>query len=274
MTTAMLAPDRPAPVAAPTGTVRYVVADAMAVAWRNVLTLLRTPSVVVFSTFQPIIFVLMFRYVFGGAMGTVVPGMHYIDFLMAGIFVQTVVLGSMNTGVGLAVDLQTGLVERFRSLPMARSAVLIGRILADVLRNVFVITLMLTVGFAIGFRLHTNLFGLFGAMLLLLFFGVALSWVMALVGLSTGNAEAAQAAAFPFIALLVFPSNAFIPTNTMPAVLETYAAHQPVSACVGAVRALLLGGPTTAKVLTAVAWAAGITIVFAVLAVRRYRHAT
>jgi len=227
--------------------------------------------VLVLSTVQPVIFVLMFRYVFGGSIH--IPGVRYVDYLMPGIFVQTVTFGSINTGVGLAEDLQKGLIERFRSLPMARSAVLAGRTLADTLRNLFVIILMLVVGFLVGFHLHTNAFGLLAAVGLMLLFGFAMSWVMALVGLMTQNAEAAQAAAFPLMALLVFASNSFVSTRNMPGPLRAYANHQPVTATVNAVRALVLGGPTLSHVLVAVAWAIGIVVVFAPFAVRRYRQA-
>lgn len=167
-----------------------VVADALAVARRNLIALFRIPTALVFSTIQPVIFVLMFRYVFGGAMRTI-PGVSYVDFLMAGIFVQTVTFGSMNTGIGLATDLKTGLIERFRSLPMARSAVLAGRALADMVRNLFVIVLMVIVGFLVGFRVQTGVAGLLAAIALLLVFGLAMSWIMALIGLRTGDAEAA-----------------------------------------------------------------------------------
>jgi ABC-2 type transport system permease protein/oleandomycin transport system permease protein len=173
----------------------------------------------------------------------------------------------MNTGIGLAMDLQSGLVERFRSLPMARSAVLAGRTLADAVRNLFVIALMVIVGFAVGFRVHTGVVPFVGAVLLLLLFGLAFSWIMALIGLATGNAEAAQAAIF------VFASSAFVSTTTMPGPLRAYANHQPVTATVDAVRALVIGGPTAGKVLVAIAWTAGITIVFAALSVHRYRRA-
>jgi ABC transporter DrrB family efflux protein len=249
----------------------WAVADALAVAKRNIIAMSRTPQVLVFSTVQPIIFVLMFRYVFGGSIH--IPGVRYVDYLMAGIFVQTVAFGSTNTGVGLAEDLQKGLIERFRSLAMARSAVLAGRTLADALRNLFVIVLMIAVGFAVGFHLHTNVAELIAAVGVLLLFGFAMSWVMATIGLLTKNAEAAQAASFPLLALLVFASNAFVSTKTMPAPLRAYANHQPVSAAVSAVRALLLGGPTTSDVLTSIAWCAGIIAVFAPLAVARYRQA-
>jgi ABC transporter DrrB family efflux protein len=249
----------------------WAAADALTIAKRNVLAMIRTPQVLVFSTVQPVIFVLMFRYVFGGSIQ--IPGVRYVDYLMAGIFVQTVTFGSMNTGVGLAEDLQKGLIERFRSLAMARSAVLAGRTLADGLRNLFVIILMVVVGFGVGFHLHTNVYELMGAVALLLLFGFAMSWIMALIGLATKSAEAAQAAAFPLMALLVFASNAFVSTKSMPGPLRAYANHQPVSATVNAVRALLLGGPTLSRVLVAVAWSAAIIVVFAPFAVRRYRQA-
>jgi ABC transporter DrrB family efflux protein len=244
--------------------------DAWSVAKRNLIGLVRTPTTVMFSTIQPIIFVLMFRYVFGGAIN--VPGIHYVDYLMAGIFVQTVTFGAMNTGVGLATDLQTGIIERFRSLPMARSAVLAGRTIADLVRNLFVVALMVGMGFLVGFRVHTGVLPLALAIVLLLLFGLAMSWLMALIGLRTGNAEAAQAAAFPLMAPLVFASSAFVPTRAMPGWLQAYANHQPVTATINAVRALTIGGPTASKVVVALLWIAGITIVFAYLAVNRYRR--
>jgi ABC-2 type transport system permease protein/oleandomycin transport system permease protein len=248
-----------------------VVSDAFAVGRRNVIGLLRVPTTVVFATIQPVLFVLMFRYVFAGAI-VQIPGFRYVDYLMAGIFVQTVTFGAVNTGVGLAADLQLGLIERFRSLPMARSAVLAGRVLADMLRNLFVVILMMVVGFLVGFRVHTGVVPFLGAVALMLLFGMALSWFMALLGLGTGNPEAAQAAAFPILALVVFASNAFVPPATMPGPLRAYANHQPVSATISAIRALLNGGPTAGRVFSAVVWTLGIAAVFAVLAVRRYRR--
>jgi ABC-2 type transport system permease protein/oleandomycin transport system permease protein len=188
--------------------------------------------------------------------------------------VQTVSFGSTNTGVGLATDLQTGLMERFRSLPMARSAVLGGRVLADLARNVFVVLLMVAVGYAVGFRVHTGPLELLAACALIVLFGVAMSWVTALLGLATGNAEAAQAAAFPVLAVIVFASNSFAPPSTMPGPLRAFASHQPVSATVSAVRALVLGtGHTPERVLVALAWTLGMIAVFATLATLRYRRA-
>jgi len=255
---------RPAPVLA--------VLDTLAIAKRDLIGLMRTPTTVVFSTIQPIIFVLMFRYVFGGAIH--IPGVRYVDFLMPGIFVQTVCFGAQNTGVGLATDMQTGLIERFRSLPMARSAVLGGRTLADMVRNAFVIVLMVAVGYLVGFRVHTGVLPFLAGMGLLLLFGLAMSWVMAFVGLLTGDAEASQAASFPILAILVFASSAFVSPKTMPGPLRAYASHQPVTATINAVRALVLGGPTAERVVAALAWGIGITVAFAVLATARYRRAS
>jgi ABC-2 type transport system permease protein/oleandomycin transport system permease protein len=247
------------------------VRDALAITWRNLIGYRRVPQLLVFSTVQPVIFVLLFRYVFGGAIDT--GRIPYVDFLMPGVFVQTVVFGSLATAIGLAADMKSGLLERFRSLPMARSAVLAGRTLADLTRNVFVVLLMVVVGFMVGFRIHTNALALVGGILLLLFFGYAMSWIFATVGLALGDPETAQAAAFPVLAPLVFASTVFVPLEKMPSWLQVWAGHQPVSVTASAVRALVLGGPTSSYVLQALAWCIGILAVFAPLAVRRYRRA-
>jgi ABC transporter DrrB family efflux protein len=246
--------------------------DSFAVMARNLIAYRRVPQLLVFSTIQPVVFVLLFRYVFGGAIN--VPGVPYVDFLMPGIFAQTVAFGALNTAIGLAADMQEGLIERFRSLPMARSAVLAGRTLADLGRNVFVVALMFVVGFAVGWRVHTGVLPLIGAMLLILLFGYALSWVFATVGLVVANPETAQAAAFPILAPLVFASNAFVPVDTMPDWLQYFAEHQPVSAVITAVRDLTIGGPTTYDLVVAIAWCVGILAVAAPIAVHRYRLAT
>jgi ABC-2 type transport system permease protein/oleandomycin transport system permease protein len=246
------------------------VADSLTVTKRNLIRLTRNPELVVFATIQPIIFVLMFRYVFGGAIH--VPGESYVDYLMPGIWVQTIAFGAVTTAVGLAEDLQLGLIERFRSLPMARSAVLIGRTSADLVRNLFVVILMTIVGFLVGFHYSTSFLGLLAALALVLAFAYSLSWVFATMGLSAPNAETAQAASFPILAVLVFASSAFVPVSSMPGWLQAWAEHQPVSVVIDAVRALVLGGPTASKVLAALAWIVGIVVVFAPLAVRRYRR--
>jgi len=247
------------------------VRDALAITWRNLIGYRRVPQLLVFSTVQPVIFVLLFRFVFGGAIN--VPGVPYVDFLMPGVFVQTVVFGSLATAIGLAADMKSGLLERFRSLPMARSAVLAGRTLADLTRNVFVVLLMIAVGFLVGFRIHTNAFALIGGILLLLFFGYAMSWIFATVGFALGDPETAQAAAFPVLAPLVFASTVFVPLESMPGWLQVWAEHQPVSVTATAVRALVLGGPTASLVWQSLAWCVGILAIFAPLAVRRYRRA-
>jgi ABC transporter DrrB family efflux protein len=255
--------------------------DALTVVQRNVIGLARTPQLLVFSTIQPVIFVLMFVYVFGGAIGTGIRDVPYKDFLMPGIFAQTVVFGSVGTAIGLATDMQSGLLERFRSLPMARSAVLVGRTGADLVRNVFVVILMAAVGFAVGARYHTNLLEYLGGMGLMLLFGYAFSWVFATVGLVVGNPESAQAVAFPVMAPLVFASSAFVPVDSMPRWLQVWAENQPVSVTISAIRALHVGpgsipggtgDSTTVLVLKALAWCVGIIAVFAPMAVRRYRR--
>jgi ABC-2 type transport system permease protein/oleandomycin transport system permease protein len=252
------------------GRVREGFSDAMAITQRNLIGLIRTPQLLVFATIQPVIFVLLFRYVFGGAINPPGP-IPYVDFLMPGIFVQTVVFGTMGTAIGLATDLKTGLLERFRSLPMARSAVMFGRTGADFARNVFVVALMAVVGFAAGFRLHTSFLAFIGAMALVLAFGYVFSWVMATLGLATRDPEAAQAAAFPAMAPLVFASSAFVPIQSMPGWLQWWAKNQPVSVTVNAVRSISLGQPAGDDVVKCLAWCVVLLLVFVPVAVRRYR---
>jgi ABC-2 type transport system permease protein/oleandomycin transport system permease protein len=209
--------------------------------------------------------------VFGGSIK--IPGIPYVDFLMPGVFVQTVAFGAMNTGIGLSEDLSKGLIERFRSLPMARSAVLAGRSLADLVRNFFVVLMMILVGFLVGFRIHAGIVPFVASIVLLLMFSFAFSWIFALIGLGVPNAEAAQAASFPVLALLVFASTAFVPIDGMPGWLQTYNRIQPVSVIVKAQRALSIGGETAMPVLHALLWIVGLTAVFAPLAINRYRRA-
>jgi ABC-2 type transport system permease protein/oleandomycin transport system permease protein len=247
------------------------VADTLAIAWRNLMGYLRIPQLLVFSTVQPVIFVLLFRYVFGGAIST--PGVPYVDFLMPGIFAWTVTFGAMSTAIGLATDLNLGLIERFRSLPMARSAVLAGRTVADLVRNVFVVTLMVIVGYAVGFRIHTNVLAFIGGLLIVVLFGFALSWIFATIGLLVKDPETAQAASFPVLAPLIFASSAFVPIESMPEWLQPFAEYQPLSCVVTAVRGITLGTPDGFDIFLALAWCFGILAVAAPLAVRRYRMA-
>jgi ABC-2 type transport system permease protein/oleandomycin transport system permease protein len=245
------------------------VADALTVCRRNLIAMTRQPQVLVFSTIQPIIFVLMFRYVFGGAIH--VPGVDYVNYLMPGIFAQVVAFGAIQTGVGLAVDSRAGLIDRLRTLPMARSAVLAGRTIADLVRNTLVVGLMLAVGFAVGFRVQTDAWRLLLALAVLLAFGFAMSWVFALIGMSVEGPESAQAASFPLMLPLVFASSAFVSPATMPDWLQPFSEHQPVSATVNAVRTLVLGGAATEEVLISLTWSVAIVALFAPLAVWRYR---
>jgi ABC-2 type transport system permease protein/oleandomycin transport system permease protein len=250
------------------------VGDAITMAWRNLLNIKRNPQLMVFATIQPVIFVVMFRYVFGGAIqGSLPAGQAYVNFLMPGIFVQTIVFGALTTGVGLADDLGKGLIDRFRSLPMARSAVLVGRTLADFARNFFVVILMCVVGFLVGWTIGTNVWGLLGAIGIILAFSYSLSWLFAIVGLSVKDAETAQAVSFPILAPLVFASSAFVPVATMPSWLQGWARNQPVSVVVNAARALTIGGPTREYVIKAIIWIVAIVAVCAPIAVSRYRKA-
>lgn len=273
MMTSLSPPTTPtaAPLTESGNKLRWAVADTLTIAGRNLRTIVRLPQLLVFSTIQPVIFVLLFRYAFGGAIAT--PGVRYVDYLMPGIFAQTVAFGAMGTGIGLADDLQKGLIERFRSLPMARSAVLGGRIVSDLVRNLFVVALMCAVGYAVGFRVHTNVFAFTGGLVVLLLFACSLSVIFALIGLSVRNAESAQAAGFPMLAPLVFASSAFVPVDSMPGWLQVFSRHQPLSVTVDAVRALALGGPTTSFVVQSLLWTVGVVGVFGPLAVRRYRRA-
>jgi ABC transporter DrrB family efflux protein len=258
---------------APSGSrLRWTLNDAATLTWRNLKGLTRIPDAIFFATLQPIMFVLLFRFVFGGAI--TIPGVSYVDYLMPGIFVQTVAFGAVSTAVGLADDLQKGLIERFRALPMARSAVLAGRTTADLVRNVFIVTLITVVGYIVGFRIGTN-FGLFlcGALIVLIF-AYSLGWGFATVGLTASNAETAQVMAFPILFPLTFASSAFVPVSSMPGWLQAFAKHQPVTQVVDAARSLMVGGVThdTASIYQALAWCAGLLIVLIPLAVSKFRQ--
>jgi ABC-2 type transport system permease protein/oleandomycin transport system permease protein len=248
--------------------VAAAISDTGDVAWRNLRALLRTPQALVFATIQPVIFVLLFRYAFGGAIR--VPGTDYVNFLMPGIFAQTVAFGAIGTAVGLSADLRTGILVRFRTLPMAPIAVLGGRTLADLARNLLVVAVMAGVGFAAGFRSPNGAGGLFAALGLVVAFGYAVSWGFAALGLRVSDPEAAQAASVPVVFLLVFTSAAFVPATAMPGWLQAFGTHQPVNALISAERALVIGGPAAHDVLISLAWSGGMLLVFALLAARIY----
>jgi ABC-2 type transport system permease protein/oleandomycin transport system permease protein len=249
--------------------------SAATITWRNLLGYVRVPQAIFFASLQPVMFVLLFRYVFGGAITHALPdGARYADYMMPGAYTIGLAFGATATAVGLAADLKSGLLERFRALPMARSAVLAGRTGADLLRNVFVFVWMTGLGYLVGFRIHQGIWRYLAAGLLVLAFAFAMSWVFCLIGLAASSPETANIVAFPVLFPLGFVSSALVPTATMPGPLRAVAAHQPVSYTADAVRALLFGGDTATPVLGSLAWTAGILLVFAPLAVRRYRRAT
>jgi ABC-2 type transport system permease protein/oleandomycin transport system permease protein len=254
------------------GRLAWAVIDAWVMARRNLIQTWRIPELIIFATVQPVMFVLLFTYVFGGAIN-VGGGLDYVDYLMPGVFTQTVIFGAMVTGLGLAEDRQRGLMDRFRSLPMTRSALLTGRTLSDLLRNAFIIVIMLLVGLAVGFRFgDTTVPAVFAGFGLILLFSFAFCWLSAVIGLSVRSAEAAQSGGFVWIFPLVFASSAFAPVATMPSWLQVFARHQPVSVTIDAVRSLFLGGPVSSSLLQSLAWCLGLLAVFAPLAVAIYRR--
>jgi len=252
-------------------TLAITISDIGGMTRRNLLRILRTPQLIAFSTVQPVMFVLLFRYVFGGAIRT--PGNNYVDYLLPGVFVQTALFGGASTSVGLAEDLKGGIIDRFRSLPMARSAVLAGRTVADFVRNVMVTALMVIVGMLVGFRFHGGIARDVAGLALVLAFGYAFSWVFATVGLMVKDPETAQVAGFLPLFPLIFASSAFVPVASMPGWLQAFANVQPVSVTVNAVRALVTGGAAGHWLWQSAAWTAGIFVLFVVLAVRQYRKA-
>lgn len=278
MTTAT-APTKPGRVAAP---LPQTVRDILVITRRNLLRNVRLPQLIVLSTIQPIMFLLLFTYVFGGAIGGTLPDAaagEYINWLIPGLLVQTAAFGSGQTALGLTEDLSKGVIDRFRSLPMARSAVLAGRTISDLIRNGFVITLMMLVGALIGFRYQTSFAGLIAGMALAMLFSFAFSWIMATIGLLVKNPEAVQAAIFLPVFPLVFASSVFVPTQTMPGWLRAFADNQPVTVTVDALRGLILGegallpGNTVlGQVLLSLFYIGVILVVFAPLAVRLYRR--
>jgi ABC transporter DrrB family efflux protein len=242
---------------------------------RNLLANVRLPDVLILSTVQPVVFMLMFLYVFGGAIQAALPAAakgEYVYWLIPGILAQSAVFGSAPTAYGLNNDITNGILDRFRSLPTARFAVLAGRTLSDLVRSTFILGLQLAVGIALGFRWQNGLSGLLAAMAVALAFGFACSWLMAYIGLTVRNSEAIQAAIYIVVFPMTLTSSVFLPTQTMPGWLQAFANIQPVSVTVDAVRALSQGGPTLHWFWPSLAWTAGILLVFVPLAVRQYRR--
>jgi ABC-2 type transport system ATP-binding protein len=256
-----------------TGEVRGALSDARVVTARNLRHFVRQPQLLVFSTIQPIMFVLLFVYVFGGAVrGSLPGGVTYIDFLLPGIFVQSVAFRATQTAVGLSEDLERGVVDRFRSMPMARSAVLLGRTLADLVRNVLIIALMIAVGYLIGFSFRAGALQALASVAVVAAFGFALSWIFAFVALTVRGAEAAQAAGFVVIFPLVFASSVFVPVATMPSWLQSFARASPVTLTANVARSYALIPGTPSSLGEAAAWIGGLLAVFIPLCVWRYRR--
>src|SRR6266851_1002302 len=252
--------------------VRSAIVDAAVVTGRNLRHFIRQPDLLTFSTIQPVLFVLLFVYVFGGAVGRSLPhGVAYVDLLLPGIFVQSVTFGASQTAVGLSEDLKGGVVDRFRSMPMARSAVLAGRTVADLVRNILIIGLMIAVGYLVGFRFLGGVAGAVACIAVVAAFGFALSWIFAFVALTVRGAEAAQTAGFVVIFPLVFASSVFVPVSTMPHWLQAFAKISPVTVTADAARSFALFG-TPASLGAAAAWIGGLLAVFIPLSVWRYRR--
>ncbi|NLU82146.1 ABC transporter permease [Rhodococcus sp. HNM0569] len=259
----------------------YAVSDGITIAKRNLIKIKRVPDLLVFTTLSPIMFVLLFAYVFGGAID--IPGMSYREFLIAGIFTQTVIFGSTWTGLGMAEDLQKGIVDRFRSLPMASSAVLTGRTTSDVLINVISLVVMSLTGLIVGWRIHTDPLRALAAYLLLLLFAYSLSWVMAVVGLWIRTPEVFNNASFIVIFPLSFVANTFVDPSSLPGPLRVVAEWNPVSAVTQAARDLF--GNTNPAVpppeawplrnaeITSLIWSAALLAVFVPFAIWRYKKA-
>src|SRR6202047_3430 len=262
------------PVGAPGWRVRsgWAVTDPLTTTRRNLLVWMRVPAYIFFTLVQPVIFVLMFRYVFGGAIRVSSAG-GYVDFLMPGIIAQTAAFATFGTPIALAIELKKGVIDRLRSMPMARSAVLAGRLVADTARMTVTILIVLAVGYAVGFRFQNGPVPAILMVVLSVVFGVAICLIAAYTGLAIGDEESVQAFGLIWLFPITFLSSAFVPIRTMPGWLQAFANNQPVTYVIDTMRALALGGPIQANLWKSVVWLAGIFIVFSPLAVRAYKRA-
>ena len=240
---------------------------------RNLRHFWRQPDLLIFSTIQPIMFVFLFVYVFGGAIGLALPsGVSYVDYVLPGIFVQSVTFRASQTAVGLSEDLRKGVIDRFRSMPMARWAVLLGRTSADLVRNVLIIGLMIVVGYAIGFSFQGGFLAAVACVALVAIYGFAFSWIFAFVSLVVRGAESAQTAGFVLLFPLVFASSVFVPVQTMPSWLQPIAKISPVTLTADAARSFALIGGIPDSLWKSLAWIFGILAVFVPLSIWRYRR--
>jgi ABC transporter DrrB family efflux protein len=249
---------------------RFTVSDTLVLAMRQLRRIPRQPDLLIGYTIQPVMFVLLFRYVFGGAIAT--PGFdNYADYLMPGIIVQSIAFGGFVTALAIADDMNKGLIDRFRSLPMSRIAVLSGRAFADIALNALQLVVLIAVGLLVGFGFDSDVPRVLLGIVLLLGLGFAFSWVFALIGLSAGSAETSNAIGFTVIFPLTFASGAFVPPSTMPDGLRQFAEANPFTTLVDATRHLFLGAPANTDVWMSIVWIVGITAVASGLALRRYR---
>jgi ABC transporter DrrB family efflux protein len=251
---------------------RWAVTDTLTITRRNLLVWMRVPAYIMFTVIQPVMFVLLFRYVFGGAIR--VPNHSYVDFLLPGIIGQTAAFATFGTAIALAQELKKGVIDRLRSMPMARSAVLAGRLVADTARMFLTIVIVVGVGYAVGFRFHNGAGLAIGMIVLATVFGLAICCIAAFTGLAIGDEESVQAFGLVWLFPLTFLSSAFVPIPSMPGWLQAFANNQPVTYVINVMRSMALGGPIAADLWKSVAWLAGIFIVFAPLAVRAYKRAS
>jgi ABC transporter DrrB family efflux protein len=250
----------------------WVVSDTLTITRRNLIVWMRVPAYLVFTLVQPVIFVVLFRYVFGGAIP--VPGGRYVDFLMPGIIGQTVAFGSFATAIALAQELKKGVIDRLRSMPMARSAVLAGRLVADTMRMFITVLVIIAVGYAVGFRFSNGFLPAVAMVLLATVFGLGICTISAFTGLAIGDEESVQAFGLIWVFPLTFISSAFVPIATMPGWLQAFAKNQPVTNVIDTMRAMAIGGPIETNLLKSIAWLVVIFAVFVPLAIRAYRRAS
>lgn len=269
--------------------IAWAFADTLVITRRNLMRFIRIPALLVFSIVQPLMFVLLFRFVFGNAISGLPLNVSYVNYLLPGIFVQTAIFGSTQTGIGLSEDLASGIIDRFRSLPMARSAVLTGRTMSDLVRNIVVVVLMIAIGYLVGFSFQAGFLDAIGAVLLTILVGFTFSWISATIGLAIQNTESVQAASFTWIFPLTFISSVFVPVASMGPFLQAIARNNPVTIWANAVRVLTIGEPglflinhpqnepighqtLASLVLASLAWIIGLLIVFVPISVRKYRR--
>lgn len=249
--------------------------DTLTLTTRNLMRIIRTPQLLFFSSIQPVMFLLLFNYVFGGAIQTgALGGEDYITFLLPGILAQTALFGSVQTGVGMAQDIGKGVVDRLSSLPISRGSIVAGRTIADALRNVLVVLIMITVGLLLGFQFQNGLLAAIGAIAIAVLFGFAFSWISLAIGLGVKDPETAQVAGFLWTFPIVFASSVFVPMQTMPEWLQVFTKNQPLTQAVDAIRYLTTGVGSSDAVWITLLWIVGIIAVFGPIASRLFRRAT